>query len=40
MNIVIADFRQEAIDGALPVFEKNGWPACGILLDGTDSAGI
>ncbi len=36
MNIVIADFRQSAIDAALPVFEENGWPAHGILLDVTD----
>jgi len=36
MNIVIADFRQEAIDAALPVFKANGWPACGVLLDVTD----
>jgi len=36
MNIVIADFRQEAIDGALPLFRENGWPAHGILLDVMD----
>ena len=36
MNIVIADFRQEAIDSALPIFQENGWPAHGILLDVTD----
>ncbi|NLA85890.1 MAG: SDR family NAD(P)-dependent oxidoreductase [Clostridiales bacterium] len=36
MNVVIADFRQAAIDEALPVFKANGWPAHGILLDVTD----
>lgn len=36
MNIVIADFRQAAIDEALKVFKENGWPAHGILLDVTD----
>ena len=36
MNIVIADFRQEAIDKALPIFKENGWPAHGVLLDVTD----
>ena len=36
MNVVIADFRQEAIDAALPVFRENGWPVLGILLDVTD----
>ena len=36
MNIVIADFRQEAIDSALPVFRDNGWSAHGILLDVMD----
>ncbi len=36
MNIVIADFRQEAIDAALPIFKENGWPAHGIRLDVTD----
>ena len=25
MNIVIADFRQEAIDAALPIFKANCW---------------
>ncbi|SHI22594.1 NADP-dependent 3-hydroxy acid dehydrogenase YdfG [Sporobacter termitidis DSM 10068] len=38
MNIVLADFRQEAIDEALPVFKENGWPAHGILLDVTNRA--
>ena len=36
MNIVIADFRQEAIDAALPIFKENGWPVHGVLLDVTD----
>lgn len=36
MNVVIADFRQAAIDEALSVFKENGWPAHGILLDVTD----
>lgn len=36
MNIVIADFRQEAIDEALPIFKAGGWPAHGILLDVTN----
>ncbi len=36
MNVVIADFRQEAIDEALPLFQENGWPVCGIQLDVTD----
>lgn len=38
MNIVIADFRQEAIDEALPIFKAGGWPAHGIRLDVTDRA--
>lgn len=33
---VIADFRQEAIDAALPLFEEKGWPCHGILLDVMD----
>ena len=36
MNIVIADFRQEAIDSALPLFKEQGWPVHGILLDVTN----
>ena len=36
MNIVIADFRQDAIDAALPIFKENGWPVHGVLLDVTD----
>ena len=36
MNVVIADFRQEAIDAVLPIFKASGWPAHGILLDVTD----
>ena len=36
MNVVIADFRQEALDGALAVFKESGWSAHAILLDVTD----
>ena len=36
MNTVIADFRQEAIDEALPIFKEKGWPVLGVLLDVTD----
>jgi len=36
MNIIIADFRQEAIDEVLPLFKENGWPVHGIRLDVTD----
>ena len=36
MNIVIADFRQEAIDAVLPIFKANSWPVHGVLLDVTD----
>lgn len=39
MNIVIADFRQKAIDEALQIFKDNGWPAHGIELDVTDRVG-
>ena len=35
-NVVIADFRQDAIDAVLPVFKENGWPVHGVLLDVTD----
>jgi NADP-dependent 3-hydroxy acid dehydrogenase YdfG len=38
MNICIVDFRQDAIDAALPFFEENGWPARGISLDVSDRA--
>lgn len=38
MNVVLADFRQSALDEALPFFEKKGWPAMGIRLDVTDRA--
>lgn len=36
MNVVIADFRQSAIDEALPFFQSHGFPAHGICLDVTD----
>jgi len=36
MNVIIADFRQTAIDEALLIFKENGWAAHGILLDVTD----
>jgi NAD(P)-dependent dehydrogenase (short-subunit alcohol dehydrogenase family) len=36
MNVVIADFRQEGLDTALPIFRENGWPVHGIRLDVTD----
>jgi NAD(P)-dependent dehydrogenase (short-subunit alcohol dehydrogenase family) len=36
MNIVIADFRQAAINEAIEIFKENGWPAHEILLDVTD----
>ena len=36
MNVVIADFRQTALDEALSVFRENGWAAHAILLDVTD----
>jgi NAD(P)-dependent dehydrogenase (short-subunit alcohol dehydrogenase family) len=39
MNVVIADFRQNAIDDALQLFRNNGWTAHGIQLDVTDRAG-
>ncbi len=39
MNIVIADFRQKAIDESLAIFKDNGWTAHGIELDVTDRAG-
>jgi len=38
MNVIIADFRQTAIDEALLIFKENGWAAHGILLDVTDRA--
>jgi NAD(P)-dependent dehydrogenase (short-subunit alcohol dehydrogenase family) len=38
MNIIIADFRQEAITAASVLFRENGWPVHGILLDVTDRA--
>lgn len=38
MNVIIVDFRQEALDGALQIFKENGWPAHGIVLDVTDRA--
>jgi NAD(P)-dependent dehydrogenase (short-subunit alcohol dehydrogenase family) len=36
MNVILADFRQEALDEALPIFKENGWPAHAIKLDVTD----
>ena len=39
MNVCIVDFRQNAIDEVLPMFEENGWPAMGIQLDVTDREG-
>ncbi len=36
MNVVIADFRQRAIDEALELFRSQGWPVHGICLDVTD----
>lgn len=36
MNIVLADFRQSAIDEALVWFKENNYPAIGVLLDVTD----
>lgn len=36
MNVVIADFRQSALDEALDMFKAHGWPAHGICLDVTD----
>lgn len=35
-NIVIADFRQEALDAALPLFQERGWPCRPVLLDVMD----
>ncbi len=35
-NIVIADFRQEALDAALPLFREQGWPCHPVLLDVMD----
>ena len=39
MNIVIADFRQSAIDEALVWFKDRGFPAHGIHLDVSDREG-
>ena len=36
MNVAIADFRQSAIDEAVPWFEKHGFPVMGVNLDVTD----
>ena len=36
MNVVIADFRQEALDSAAAIFEENGWPCLPVKLDVTD----
>jgi NAD(P)-dependent dehydrogenase (short-subunit alcohol dehydrogenase family) len=38
MKVVIADFRQNAIDESLKIFKDNGWTAYGIALDVTDRA--
>ena len=35
-NIVIADFRQEALDAALPIFREKGWPCHPVMLDVMD----
>ena len=39
MNVAIADFRQSAIDEAIPWFEKHGFPVMGVNLDVTDREG-
>jgi NAD(P)-dependent dehydrogenase (short-subunit alcohol dehydrogenase family) len=39
MNVILVDFRQKAIDEALPYFEEKGYPARGIQLDVTDRVG-
>ena len=39
MNIVLADFRQSALDEALVWFKEGGYPAIGVLLDVTDREG-
>jgi NAD(P)-dependent dehydrogenase (short-subunit alcohol dehydrogenase family) len=36
MKVVIADFRQSAIDDALKLFKERGWTAHGICLDVTN----
>lgn len=36
MNVILVDFRQKAIDEALPFFAERGWPAKGLQLDVTD----
>ncbi len=36
MNVVIADFRQSAIDEVLPMFKAHGWPCHGICLNVAD----
>lgn len=36
MNVIIADFRQSALDEALPWFKSHNFPAHGICLDVTD----
>ena len=36
MNVVIADFRQNAIDDALAMFKEHGWPCHGICLNVAD----
>ena len=36
VNIVIADFRQNAIDEVMPIFKAHNWPCHGICLDVTN----
>ncbi len=36
MKVVIADFRQSAIDEAVKIFKEHGWPVHGINLDVTN----
>ena len=36
MNVVIVDFRQNAIDEAVAMFKAHGWPVHGINLNVAD----